>query len=156
MFLLGVDQDYQVETEGIQKQAAKKKAKAEKEAAKKAAKVQNQIHLSTQSIVGEPGAKWTEDYQPGGKEQQDMEKEATEDRQSMNLQDHQASMIACAWTLNSDVKIFRQFHLVVCIDGLEDTNNECQPELTLSVKDTEGKWHVILCALLPNQKAWVF
>lgn len=98
----------------------------------------------------------SEDFQPGGKDQAAGEKCATDNREDLNLADNQASMIACAWTLKSEVRLFKQFHFVLCVDGPQDTNKECRPMVTGSAKDTEDNWHVVIRIILPSERSWTF
>jgi hypothetical protein len=87
-------------------------------------------------------------------------KEANEyavgNRTSMCLVEDQILMIAFAFVMPEELRMFDTFPQVMHIDCTADTNNEQRPLLTVSGRDSSNKMFTVLRAFLPNERAWVF
>ena len=83
--------------------------------------------------------------------------EFTEDnRSNRNLTNEQHLLVAIAWVLPSEKRLFMLFPEAIFVDVVEDTNNEGRPLLTMTGCDGDGKMYTFLRAFLPNQRAWGF
>ena len=52
--------------------------------------------------------------------------------------------------------ILHHFPEVICVDIVSHTNKDTRPPLTISGRDSYGKMFIILRAILPNERAWIF
>ena len=84
-------------------------------------------------------------------EQEDATKYASDSRVNRNLRNDQNLLVALAWVVPSERRLFRLFPETLFVDSVEDTNNEGRPLLTMSECDSNEKMFTFLRAFLPNQ-----
>ena len=89
-------------------------------------------------------------------EQKDANDYAISNRNNRKLSDEQNLLVAVAWVIKSERRLFDLFPETVFVDCVEDTNNEGRPLLTMTGCDSDGKMFTFLRALLPNQRTWGF
>ena len=89
-------------------------------------------------------------------EQEDASKYASDNRSNRNLTNEQNLLVALAWVVPSERRLFQLFPETLFVDSVEDTNNEGRPLLTMSGCDSNGKMFTFLRAFLPNQRTWSF
>jgi hypothetical protein len=65
-------------------------------------------------------------------------------------------LLACLWVIPQALRMFKTNPHVLCIDGTFNTNNEEKVLITFSIRDGNGKMHVIACSFVPNEPAWMF
>ena len=90
------------------------------------------------------------------KEKAEIDKFVSDTRLAFNVQPHQKLLMAIAWVIPCEKRLFEMFPQVVLVDTTNDTNNEGRPLLTMTGKDSNGKMFTFLRAFLPNEKGWVF
>ena len=89
-------------------------------------------------------------------EQADASMYASDNRSNRNLSNEQNLLVALAWVVPSERRLFELFPETLFVDSVEDTNNEGRPLLTMSGCDSNGKMFTFLRAFLPNQRTWSF
>jgi hypothetical protein len=89
-------------------------------------------------------------------ENEDLLKFAKEHRDEMNLTDQQELMIACAWVLPKEKRLFQMYPEVIHVDATSDTNNENRPLLTITARDSRGNVVTVLRIFMPNERSWAF
>jgi MULE transposase domain len=77
-------------------------------------------------------------------------------RSGQGLLPSQDIMLALAWVLPFDKKLFNLFPFVIHLDSTNATNRENRPLFTMSLRDTFGKQHIFFRALIPNECSWTF
>lgn len=77
-------------------------------------------------------------------------------RDSLQVAGNQQLMMALAWIVPQEARMFKFFPSVIFVDATMDTNNEGRPLLSMVGKDTCGKTFTILRVFLPNQQLWIF
>jgi hypothetical protein len=65
-------------------------------------------------------------------------------------------MIACVWVLPFDMKWFTLYPFVIHIDRTKCTNRENRILSIFTGRDSLGLQFIFLCALIPNECAWMF
>jgi len=81
---------------------------------------------------------------------------ATEHRVARKMRPDQDLMIGIACASPFQLKRHMLFPQVIHIDCTADTNKEERPLLTVTAKDSNGKFFTVLTCYLPNEKAWSF
>ena len=81
---------------------------------------------------------------------------AQQSRHAVGATDDQDLLIACCWVIPDGRLLFQAFPDVECVDGTHETNTECRPLRTVSVKDSEGKVLVVVRCFVPNERSWFF
>ena len=89
-------------------------------------------------------------------EQKDAYDYAIDNRRNRKLSDYQNLLVAIAWVIQSERRLFNLFPETVFVDCVEDTNNEGRPLFTMTGCDSDGKMFTLLRAFLPNQRTWGF
>ena len=87
---------------------------------------------------------------------EDAEKYSCDTRASNNLTTDQNLLVAIAWCLPSEKRLFTLFPETIFVDVCEDTNNEGRPLFTMTGCDSDNKMYTFLRAFLPNQRTWGF
>ena len=87
---------------------------------------------------------------------EDIMKYAHDSRVAVNATPNQDVLLAIVWVLPNGKQLFRAYSEVLFIDGTHKTNYENRPLITMGIKDSDGKMQVILRALVPNERAWMF
>ena len=77
-------------------------------------------------------------------------------RASLSVLKEQQFMMAFAWSIPEEKKIFELFPSVLFVDTTCDTNNEGRPLLSINGKDTSSRTFTLVRAFLPNQQMWIF
>ena len=77
-------------------------------------------------------------------------------RRIRKIKEHQEMMIALAFASQFQLRQHSLFPEVIHMDATADTCKESRPLLTLTAKDSNGKFFTILSCYLPNEKAWSF
>ena len=70
--------------------------------------------------------------------------------------DNQEMMIALAFASPFQLKQHALFPEVIHMDATADTSKESRPLLTITARDSNGKFFTILSCYLPNEKGWSF
>ena len=86
----------------------------------------------------------------------DMLKYAAESRIAMQANDDQDVLLALVWITPSGLQLFRAYPEVMFIDSTHGTNDEKRPLVTIGVCDGDMKMHVVIRAIVPNERAWLF
>ena len=89
-------------------------------------------------------------------EQVDAKNYALDNRCNCKLRSDQNLLIALAWVVPEERRMFELFPETLFVDSTEDTNNEGRPLFTMGGCTSEGKMFTFLRAFLPNQRSWAF
>ena len=90
------------------------------------------------------------------KEKKEIRDYCIKHRDIMDLNSAQHLMIAIAWVLPKEKRLFNLYPEVLFIDITSDTNKEKRPLLTVTAKTALGSMFTIMRAFLPNEKTWIF
>ena len=77
-------------------------------------------------------------------------------RKAYMLSGEQHLFMGLAWIIDSERQQLELCPEVIHIDGTMNTNNEKCPLFTVTGKDRLGNMFIVICAFLPNTKAWAF
>ena len=86
----------------------------------------------------------------------DMQLFAKDHRESLLVDDKQDLLMRCAWTTPPEQRLFRMFSEVLHINCTADTNIESHPFLSVIGCDSTDHIFSVICAFLPNERAWEF
>ena len=86
----------------------------------------------------------------------DMEVYAEDSRKTQFIDDDQDLMVAIAWMLPEEKRLWRLYGRVVQIDATVHTTKEDRPLLTLTGRTALGKAFIILRVYLPNERGWAY
>ena len=89
-------------------------------------------------------------------EQVDANNYALDNRCNCKLRSDQNLLIALAWVIPEERRMFELFPETLFVDSTEDTNNEGRPLFTMGGCTSNGKMFTFLRAFLPNQRSWAF
>ena len=89
-------------------------------------------------------------------EREDILKFIVEHRDDLLLTNAQHLMLAIAWVIPQEKRLFNLYPEVIFMDITSDTNKEKQTLFTITGKTASGTMYTILRAFLPNQKTWIF
>ena len=89
-------------------------------------------------------------------EQEDAYEYAYSNRISQNLYLDQNLLVAIAWVIQSERRLFNLFPEVIFVDTFKDTNDEGRPLLTISGCSSDGKMFTFLRSFFPNERTWCF
>lgn len=89
-------------------------------------------------------------------ERKDAEEFSRDNRFNRQLSNEQILLVAIAWVIPKERRLFKLFPETIFVDVVEDTNKEGRPLLTITGCDGDGKMYTLLRAFLPNQRAWAF
>jgi hypothetical protein len=89
-------------------------------------------------------------------EKEDATKYAEESRATVGAREDQDVLLACLWVIPEALRMFQTNPHVLCIDGTFNTNNEEKILITFSIRDSNGKMHVVARSFVPNERAWMF
>ena len=120
------------------------------------------IHTETDSYEGELVTRghqeWLERYlnvlKP--KQKKDVIDYCLKHRRIIKVGSDQCLMIAVAWFLPEEKRLFELYPEVVFIDVTSDSNNEKRPLFTITGKTSHGSMYTLMRAFLPNERSWVF
>ena len=77
-------------------------------------------------------------------------------RREQHFQDHQKMLVAVAWAVPSERRMFLKYPEVIALDIIEKTDNEDRGLFTMTGRDSNGKRFTFLRVKTPNQQAWMF
>ena len=89
-------------------------------------------------------------------EKVDANEYANHSRVHQNLKNDQNLLVALAWVVPSEQRMFKLYLETLFVDSTESTNNEERPLLTMGGCDSSEKMFTFLRAFLPNQRTWSF
>ena len=89
-------------------------------------------------------------------ERREVKKFCIEHKDDLLLTTAQHLMIAVAWILPQEKRLFYLYPEVMFIDITSDTNKEKRPLFTITGRTATGTMFTMLRAFLPNQKTWTF
>ena len=102
----------------------------------------------------------TETDVTGDLDLQYFRREARFSRESNNLDDEGKVFVGCAWVIQKELRYFKLFPEVLCIDGTSHSSKRKLLLLTLSVRTSTNRQVVFMRLFMPNEKRatfrWVF
>jgi len=89
-------------------------------------------------------------------EQSDLSNYTLDNCNNRKLSKYQNLLVAMAWIVPAERRLFMLYPETLFVDTVEDTDNEGSPLLLMGGCDGNDKMFTFLCAFLPNQRTWSF